>query len=114
ERPPRIEPLGGVTSGGPTIGDDAGRCRGTTGTGTGTCTGVAERRGGRRVTRSSMAPVPDHPVIVVICWHAPLRVPLPRVRRHLRGQPPDERVRRARAVSRRAYRHGQAAVHRGP
>ncbi len=45
-------------------------------------------------------------------WYAALRVPLPRLWRHLRGQPPDERGGHAGELSAGTRRHGQAAVHR--
>jgi hypothetical protein len=45
------------------------------------------------------------------CDYAALRVPLPRLRRHLRGQPPDAGCRRPDHLSTGARRHRQAAVH---
>src|SRR5262245_43747504 len=47
----------------------------------------------------------------LICSHAALRVPLPRLRRHVRAEPADGAGRRPRHLPDRPRRHGQAAVH---
>jgi hypothetical protein len=48
-----------------------------------------------------------------LCWaHAEVRLPLPRLRRHLRGVAAHGRLLRARPVPGRSRRHGQAALHR--
>lgn len=46
------------------------------------------------------------------CDNAALRLPLPRLRRHLRGQPPDARGVRAGELSAGPHRYGQVALHR--
>jgi hypothetical protein len=45
------------------------------------------------------------------CENAALRVPVPRLRRHVRGQPPDAGCRRPEHLSPGTRRHRQAAVH---
>lgn len=80
--------------------------------------GAAGRRG-RTVDLSSpsttrrVSPMPARASgPVVPCWHAPVRVPLPRLRRHLRGQPADGRGRPARVLPAGTRRHGPAPLHR--
>jgi hypothetical protein len=55
--------------------------------------------------------LPDPARMGLRCGNAALRVSLPRLRRHLRGQPPDAGGIRAGGLSGGSRRHGEAAVH---
>ena len=76
----------------------------------------ALRRGGvvGGPAKSHAGSVRDHPDCELRGVQSPratLRVPLPRLRRHLPGDPPDERVGRPGGLPAGPRRHGQAAVH---
>jgi len=58
------------------------------------------RRGGGRSWMST-----------VRCWRAAIRVPLPRLRRHVRAEPSHDRVVGAVHLPARPRRHGEAPVH---
>lgn len=71
------------------------------------------RTRGHPLSRRSGAPEPPRTVRGVLFWgHAQIRLPLPRVRRHLRTVPAHGRVRHPRRVPGRARRHRASSVHR--